>query len=82
MEEMHKIRTVIAKKHEGAPHRNILVIDATTGQNALEQTKIFKESCGIDEIILSKLDGTAKGGIAVSIAMQYKLPITFIVLGE
>lgn len=82
MEELHKIYKVLGKKHPGAPHRSILVIDATTGQNALSQTKIFKEACGIDEIILTKLDGTAKGGIAVAVVMQHDIPITFVGLGE
>lgn len=82
MDELHKIRNVIAKKHPGAPHRTILVIDATTGQNALQQAKIFKESSGVDEIILTKLDGTAKGGIALAVAGQFGLPITYIGLGE
>lgn len=82
MEELHKIRNVIAKKHEGAPHRTILVIDATTGQNALQQTKMFKETSGVDEIILTKLDGTAKGGVALAVASQFEMPITFIGLGE
>lgn len=82
MDELQKIRNVIAKKHPGAPHRTILVIDATTGQNALQQTKIFKESSGVDEIILTKLDGTAKGGVALAVASQFGTPITFIGLGE
>ena len=82
MEELKKIRQVIAKKHPGAPHRTILILDATTGQNALSQTKLFDETAGIDEIILTKLDGTAKGGVAVAVAMQHKLPITFVGLGE
>ena len=82
MDELHKIRNVIGKKHAGAPHRSILVIDATTGQNALQQTKVFKESGGVDEIILTKLDGTAKGGVALSVASMFEVPITFIGLGE
>ncbi len=82
MEELKKIRNVIAKKHEGAPHRSILVIDATTGQNALSQTKLFKEAAGVDELILSKLDGTAKGGVAIAVAMQFQVPITYVGLGE
>lgn len=82
MEELTKIRQVLGKKHPGAPHRSILVIDATTGQNALSQTKLFKEAAGVDELILTKLDGTAKGGVAVAVAMQYHLPITFVGLGE
>lgn len=82
MDELTKIRQVIGKKHPGAPHRTVLVLDATTGQNALSQAKLFKESAGVDELILTKLDGTAKGGVAIVVAMQYKLPITFIGLGE
>ncbi len=82
MEELKKIRQVIGKKHASAPHRSILVIDATTGQNALSQTKIFNEATGVDEIILSKLDGTAKGGVAIAVAMQHKIPITYVGLGE
>ncbi len=82
MEELTKIRNVIAKKHAGAPHRSILVIDATTGQNALSQTKLFKEAAGVDELILSKLDGTAKGGVAIAVAMQFQIPITYVGLGE
>lgn len=82
MDELHKIREIIARKHPGAPHRSILIIDATTGQNALQQTKIFKEAAGIDELILTKLDGTAKGGVAVAVSMQYGIPITYVGLGE
>ncbi len=82
MEELTKIRQVLGKKHEGAPHRCIMVIDATTGQNALSQAKLFKEAAGVDELILTKLDGTAKGGVAIAVAMQEKLPITYVGLGE
>lgn len=82
MEELTKIRRVLGKRHPGAPHRSILVIDATTGQNALSQVKLFHETAGIDEIILTKLDGTAKGGIVVAVAMQFGIPITFMGLGE
>ncbi|QGY41397.1 signal recognition particle-docking protein FtsY [Pseudodesulfovibrio cashew] len=82
MEELKKIERVVGKKHEGAPHRTILVIDATTGQNALSQTKLFNEAVGVDEIILTKLDGTAKGGVVVAVTLQNKLPITFVGLGE
>ena len=82
MEELSKIRMVLGKKHAGAPHRTILVIDATTGQNALSQAKLFKEAAGVDELILTKLDGTAKGGVAIAVAMQEHLPITFVGLGE
>jgi fused signal recognition particle receptor len=82
MDELHKIRMVVERKHPGAPHRTILVIDATTGQNALQQTKMFKDTSGVNEIILTKLDGTAKGGVALAVASQFGLPITFIGLGE
>ncbi|GFM37871.1 signal recognition particle-docking protein FtsY [Desulfovibrio psychrotolerans] len=82
MAELQKIRNVLGKKHPGAPHRTILTIDATTGQNALSQTKIFNESCKLDEIILTKLDGTAKGGIVVAVAMEFGIPISHIGLGE
>ena len=82
MEELTKIRQVLGKKHEGAPHRCVLVIDATTGQNALSQAKLFKEAAGVDELILTKLHGTAKGGVAIAVAMQEKLPITYVGLGE
>ncbi len=82
MEELHKIKKVLGKKHPGAPNRSILVVDATTGQNALSQTKLFSEAVGVDEIILTKLDGTAKGGVVVAVAMRFGLPITFVGLGE
>lgn len=82
MEELKKIRAVLSKKHPGAPHRSVLVIDATTGQNALSQTKLFKEAAGVDEVILTKLDGTAKGGVAIAVAMQFQVPITYMGLGE
>ncbi len=82
MEELTKIKTVIGKKHEGAPHRTVLVIDATTGQNALQQTKLFLQSAQISELILTKLDGTAKGGVALAIASQFKAPISYVGLGE
>ena len=82
MDELHKIRMVVERKHPGAPHRTILVIDATTGQNALQQTKMFKDTSGVNEIILTKLDGTAKGGVALAVASQFELPITFVGLGE
>ncbi len=82
MEELKKIRRVTSKQHQGAPHRCILVVDATTGQNAISQTKLFDEAVGVDEIILTKLDGTAKGGIVVAIALEFGIPITFVGLGE
>ncbi len=82
MEELSKIKRTLDKKLPGAPHRCVLVLDATTGQNALSQVKLFNEACKVDEIILSKLDGTAKGGMAVGIALRFGIPISFIGLGE
>lgn len=82
MDELKKIKKVLNKNHPGAPHRTILVVDGTTGQNALSQTKYFNEGIGIDEIILTKLDGTAKGGVIIGISLEQKLPITFVGLGE
>lgn len=82
MEELVKIRRVLGKRHPGAPHRTILVLDATTGQNGLSQIKLFRAACEVDELILTKLDGTAKGGIAVAAAAQYGIPISFVGLGE
>jgi fused signal recognition particle receptor len=82
MDELRKIKRVLGKKLPGAPHRCLLVVDATTGQNALSQTKLFHEAVNVDEIILTKLDGTSKGGIVVAIALEYNMPISFIGLGE
>ena len=82
MEELGKIRQVLGKKHPGAPHRCVLVLDATTGQNALSQAHLFKEAAGADELILTKLDGTAKGGVAIAVALRENLPITYVGLGE
>ncbi|MFO7876054.1 MAG: signal recognition particle-docking protein FtsY [Desulfovermiculus sp.] len=82
MDELVKIRRVLNKKHQGTPHRTMLVVDATTGQNAISQTRMFQEGVDVDEIILTKLDGTAKGGVVLSIATEHKLPITYVGLGE
>ncbi len=82
MDELVKIRRVLNKKHLGTPHRTMLVVDATTGQNAISQTRMFQEGVDVDEIILTKLDGTAKGGVVLSIATEHKLPITYVGLGE
>ncbi|MGL4721972.1 MAG: signal recognition particle-docking protein FtsY [Desulfovibrionaceae bacterium] len=82
MQELQKIYSVIGKKSFGAPHKIILILDATVGQNGLSQVKLFNEICPINEIILTKLDGTAKGGIALGIALQYDIPISYIGLGE
>ncbi|HEY7535227.1 MAG TPA: signal recognition particle-docking protein FtsY [Thermodesulfobacteriota bacterium] len=82
MDELKKIRRVIGRELEGAPHETLLVLDATTGQNAIQQAKIFKEAVEITGIILTKLDGTAKGGVIVAIADELKIPVKFIGIGE
>lgn len=82
MEELSKVYRVIKKCIPEAPHAVILVLDATIGQNALAQTELFNKACPIDEVIITKLDGTAKGGIAIGVALQYALPISYIGLGE
>jgi len=82
MEELRKIKRVIGKKCEGAPHEVMLVLDATTGQNAISQTKLFNEAVDITGLILTKLDGTAKGGIVVNISREFQIPIRFIGVGE
>ncbi len=82
MDELKKLRRVIARELEGAPHETLLVVDATTGQNAVEQARVFGEAIGITGIVLTKLDGTAKGGIIVAIAEQLGLPVKYIGVGE
>ncbi|MGQ9602692.1 MAG: signal recognition particle-docking protein FtsY [bacterium] len=82
MQELSKIARVTGRAIEGAPHQVLLVLDATTGQNALSQAKAFSESCGITGIIIAKLDGTAKGGIVVAVARQFKIPILYVGVGE
>jgi fused signal recognition particle receptor len=82
MEELKKIKRVMDKSLPGAPHEILLVIDATTGQNAISQAKIFKEAVGVTGIILAKLDGTAKGGIVIAIASELKIPVKYVGLGE
>ena len=82
MRELTKIRDVVAKRIPGAPHECLLVLDATTGQNAILQAKNFGQAVGITGIFLAKLDGTAKGGMVMSIRDQLKIPVKFIGLGE
>jgi fused signal recognition particle receptor len=82
MEELKKIQRVIARQLPGAPHERFMVLDATTGLNALAQAREFHEAIGLTGLILTKLDGTAKGGVVVAIADQLKLPIAFVGLGE
>ena len=82
MEELKKIKRSISKKMQDAPHEILLVLDATTGQNSISQVKLFNEALGVTGIALTKLDGTAKGGIVISICNTFKLPIQYIGIGE
>jgi fused signal recognition particle receptor len=82
MEEIKKVRRVIAKKIAGAPHEVLLVLDATTGQNALQQAKMFHEALGLTGIVMAKLDGTARGGILLGIKEELDIPIKFVGIGE
>jgi len=82
MEEMKKIRRIIGREIPDAPHETLLVVDAATGQNALSQARLFKEAAGVTGIALTKLDGTAKGGIVVAVSHEFALPVRFIGVGE
>ncbi len=82
MKELQKIKRVIGKKLQGAPHETLLVLDATTGQNAISQAKTFCEATDVTGIVLTKLDGTAKGGIVASIAHEMNIPVRYIGIGE
>lgn len=82
MKELEKVKRVIEREVPGAPHEVLLVLDATTGQNALIQAKTFKEATNVSGIVLSKLDGTAKGGIVLAIRNELKIPVKFVGLGE
>jgi fused signal recognition particle receptor len=82
MNELDKIRRVAARAAEGAPHEVLLVLDATVGQNGLQQAREFTSVAGVTGIVLTKLDGTAKGGVAVAIAHDLKLPIQYVGVGE
>lgn len=82
MKELEKMNKVIGKKIEGAPHETLLVIDATTGQNGINQAKSFKEITNVSGIVLSKLDGSAKGGIVLAIKDEVKIPVKYVGLGE
>jgi len=82
MDEIKKVRKTIAKAMDGAPHETFLVLDATTGQNALTQAQLFKEAVDLTGIVLTKLDGTAKGGIVLGICDELKVPVRYVGLGE
>jgi fused signal recognition particle receptor len=82
MGELAKVRRVIARQLEGAPHETLLTLDATTGQNGLRQARLFAETAGVTGVVLTKLDGTARGGIALAIAGELQLPVKLIGIGE
>jgi fused signal recognition particle receptor len=82
MQELAKVRRVIAGKLNGAPHETLLVVDATTGQNGLQQARLFGDAVGVTGVALTKLDGSAKGGIAVAIAYELGLPVKLVGVGE
>jgi fused signal recognition particle receptor len=82
MEELKKIKRVMAREIPNSPHEILLVLDATTGQNAISQAKMFNRELGVTGIVLTKLDGTAKGGILISISDELKIPIRYIGIGE
>jgi fused signal recognition particle receptor len=82
MSELEKIRRVASREVPGAPHESLLVLDATVGQNGLTQARAFMGAAGVNGVVLTKLDGTAKGGIAVAIANDLKLPIRYVGVGE
>lgn len=82
MEELKKVQRVAAREMPGAPHEKLLVLDASTGQNALNQARLFNEAVGVTGIALTKLDGTAKGGIIIAIARELGIPIRFVGVGE
>ncbi|GMA61759.1 hypothetical protein GCM10025859_21990 [Alicyclobacillus fastidiosus] len=82
MSELAKIRKVAARELPGAPHEVLLVLDGTTGQNGLSQAKVFKEVVDVTGIVVTKLDGTAKGGIVIPIVHEQKIPVKWIGLGE
>jgi len=82
MAELTKVRRVIAKQLPGAPQETLLTVDATTGQNGLRQARLFAEAVDVTGIVLTKLDGTAKGGIALAIAHELGLPVKLIGIGE
>ena len=82
MDELSKVSRVIAKEAEGSPAETLLVLDATTGQNALNQAREFQNACGLTGIVLTKLDGTARGGVVIGIRKELGIPIRFIGVGE
>jgi fused signal recognition particle receptor len=82
MAELEKVRRVIEGRVEGAPHETLLVVDATTGQNGLQQARLFGETAGVTGVALTKLDGSARGGVAIAIAVELGLPVKLVGVGE
>ena len=82
MQELEKVVRVIKKIDPAAPHAVLLVLDATVGQNALSQVEIFRKAVGVTGLVMTKLDGTARGGILVALAAKFKVPVHFIGVGE
>ena len=82
MQELQKVVRVIKKIDPAAPHAVLLVLDATVGQNALSQVEIFRKAVGVTGLVMTKLDGTARGGILVALAAKFKVPVHFIGVGE
>jgi fused signal recognition particle receptor len=82
MEELAKIRRVIERRLQGAPHETLLIVDATTGQNGLQQARLFSEAVDVSGVALTKLDGSAKGGVALAIAHELGLPVKLVGVGE
>jgi fused signal recognition particle receptor len=82
MEELAKVRRVLEGRVDGAPHETLLVVDATTGQNGLQQARLFSETAGVTGVVLTKLDGSAKGGVALAIAHELGLPVKLVGVGE
>ncbi len=82
MEELKKVRRILSRELPGAPHETLLVLDGSTGQNALTQAKMFNEAVGVSGIVLTKLDGTSKGGIVFAITRELSIPVKFVGIGE
>jgi fused signal recognition particle receptor len=82
MEELGKIVRVIGREHAGAPHEVLLVLDANTGQNAISQARLFTEVAPVTGLVLTKLDGTAKGGVLVGLAEEFGIPVRYVGVGE
>ena len=82
MEELKKINRIVEREITGAPHETLLVLDATTGQNAINQAKLFSQATPLTGVVLTKLDGTAKGGVVVAIKSELEIPVKWIGIGE